>query len=77
MTNDLQRRVVNIGFTVDIIIILAALVLLYFSNKGMVPVVWMWVSVVALAAALLSLGLWIFIKTQSHDEPAQEPEETT
>ena len=57
MTNDLQRRVVNIGFTVDIIIILAALVLLYFSNKGMVPVVWMWVSVVALAAALLSLGL--------------------
>ena len=76
MIDDRQRHIISIGFIADIIILLGALALLYFSNKGMIAERWMWAGLAFLVLAVISAGLWMFIKTQwDGDKPAgDEPE---
>ncbi|MBR1551290.1 MAG: hypothetical protein IJ632_03100 [Muribaculaceae bacterium] len=74
MIDDRQRHIINVGFIADIIILLGALALLYFANKGMIAERWMWAGLAFLVLAVISAGLWMFIKTQwdgndTPDEP--------
>jgi len=60
-------RMMKIAFTADIVILILALVLLYCGNRGMIPVVWMWVAMAVLALALVVLCAWVFGHSRDAD----------